>query len=58
MRFYMCPSRWWFRIFGRGILVEDHRVYPPLFSERYGKRRHIHFGNWCIRYLPKRWTNK
>lgn len=43
----------WFRIFGVGLGLADHRQNPPLFSERYGKKRYLHLGPWCIRTLSR-----
>jgi hypothetical protein len=45
------------RVCGWGLGIADHRVTPPLFSERYSgrygvARRHFwHIGPWCIRTL-------
>ena len=43
----------WFRIFGRGLVVKDVRLHPLLFSERHGYQRMIRIGPWVIRYLRK-----
>lgn len=48
----------WFRIFGWGLSLTNHKHQRPLFSERYGKgdSRYFHFGDWCLstlRPLPK-----
>jgi hypothetical protein len=50
----------WFRLFGYGLALADHRVSPPLFSERYNgrhgvrKRFYLHVGPWCIKFLRPR----
>jgi hypothetical protein len=47
----------WFRLFGWGFGVADHRIDRPLFSERYNgrhgvkRRRYIHVGPLCLRSL-------
>lgn len=44
----------WFRLLGYGLAWADHRLHPPLLSERYagqhGFRRgiYLHVGSWCI----------
>lgn len=43
----------WIRIFGYGVRVVDHRVTPPMFSERMGAKKVLHIGFWCFAYLPK-----
>ena len=44
---------WWFRVLGRGLSFEDHRVRPPLFSERMGYAVFWHLGPFCLRVLPR-----
>lgn len=45
----------WFRLFGYGIAIVDHRIYPPLFSERNGFRKCLHVGHFGIQLLrPQR----
>lgn len=47
----------WFRLFGFGFAIHDHRVVRPLFSERNNgkngvpKRIYLHVGPWCIKFL-------
>lgn len=44
----------WFRLFGVGLSWTDHRLHPPLLSERYAgqhgfrKRHRLHVGQWCF----------
>lgn len=61
----------WFRLFGWGIGVVDHRKTRMFFSERYNgqhgvkKRIYVHLGPWCFKglqptrkartYDPERW---
>lgn len=42
---------WWFRVWGLGLSCTDHRVTPPLFSERNGYLRRLHVSPWCLRVL-------
>ena len=51
IQYMVMEGGWWFRVWGYGITVEDHGVYPPLFSERYGYRRGLHVGSWCFKLL-------
>ena len=44
------PGYFWFRLCGWGLLIKDRR-YPPLFSERTGRRRFITILGWKIRFL-------
>lgn len=41
----------WFRVFGYGLHWADRATHPPLFSERTGARRRLHFGSWSIGVL-------
>lgn len=43
----------WVRLFatGWGLHVQDHRITPPLFSERNGYTRGLHLGSWCFKVL-------
>jgi hypothetical protein len=43
----------WFRIFGYGVSAKDIRIFPRLFSERYGYTKYIMIGSYLIKYLPK-----
>lgn len=43
----------WFRIFGRGLHWKDITRHPLLFSQRYGYKKAITFGNWRFEYLKK-----
>ena len=50
----------WFRLFGFGLRLLDHRIDPALFSERYNgrhgvpKRWYAHVGPWCLLALRPR----
>lgn len=54
---YYSPTDWYFRLFGHGLSVQDHRELPALLSERYNgqhgmpKRRFIHIGPYCLKTL-------
>jgi hypothetical protein len=48
---YKDDCYFWFRIFGRGLVIKDRRKTRPLFSERYGYKHWIYLGNYAIRYL-------
>lgn len=41
----------WVRIFGIGIKWK-HQKLGLLFSERFGKRKHLKIGSWIFGYLP------
>lgn len=49
-----------FRLFGYGAGLTDHRIDPPLFSERYNgthgisRRTYIHIGPWCVRIYGRK----
>ena len=51
------PFDAWFRLFGWGLAVRNHRHIPPLFSERYNgqhgfrRRTYLHVGSWCLHVL-------
>lgn len=47
------PGGMWFRVFGYGLRFVDHRVCPPVFSEREGLRRGWHVGPYCVMWLPR-----
>lgn len=50
----------WFRVFGYGLAVDDHRESRPLFSERYSGQFgiplgvYLHVGPRCIHALGRR----
>jgi hypothetical protein len=41
----------WFRAFGFGFRMLDHRDQRPLYSERNGHGCFIHIGNKCFKLL-------
>jgi len=41
----------WFRVFGFGLHFSDRNKRTPLFSERNGYVKRLHFANWSIGYL-------
>lgn len=45
-----------FRVCGYGLSITDHRLNPPLFSERNGRRRPRprHLGPWCFAPLARK----
>lgn len=61
MKMVVRPLTWhrgdgifWFRIFGRGIVIEDRTKKRALFSERYGYTKWLRLGKWAIKKLrPK-----
>lgn len=59
VRLYPDDHAAWFRIFGYGFRIVDHRLNPPLFSERnagrFGQRKRYywHLGPWCLMALSR-----
>ena len=43
-------GRWWFRIFGYGIVFKDTKRHKLLFSERYGYSG-FKIGKWFFKIL-------
>lgn len=41
----------WFRLFGRGLHLQDAKGYRPMFSERYGYTTAIYIGRLRIKLL-------
>lgn len=51
IKWYASRGCAWFRVFGFGLACTNHRVNPPLFSERYGYRKRLHIGHLCFKIL-------
>lgn len=43
----------WFRIFGRGLMITSARTHAPRFSERMGHAKACYVVGIRIQYLPK-----
>lgn len=56
--FVFIPARHqlFFRVFGYGLSITDHRLTKPYWSERNGRRRPKprHVGPWCFAPLMPR----
>ncbi len=43
----------WFRLFGKGILVRDATKSMVLFTEKYGITKWWYIGKWKFKFLEK-----
>jgi hypothetical protein len=41
----------WFRVFGKGILIIDRSIHPPLFSVRTGRKKELRIGKYRIQLI-------
>lgn len=41
----------WFRVFGKGILIIDQSIHPPLFSVRIGRKKEFRIGKYGIQLI-------
>ena len=41
----------WLRIFGKGILIIDRSIHPPLFSVRTGRKKEFRIGKYGIQLI-------
>lgn len=41
----------WFRVFGKGILIIDRSIRPPLFSVRTGRKKELRIGKYGIQLI-------
>lgn len=41
----------WFRVFGKGILIIDRSIHPPLFSVRTGRKKELRIGKYGIQLI-------
>lgn len=41
----------WFRVFGKGILIIDRSIHPPLFSVRTGMKKEFRIGKYGIQLI-------
>lgn len=46
-------GHFWFRLFGRGLLIKNIMIYPLLFSQRNGYTKGILIGKYWIEYVSK-----
>ena len=44
---------WLFRLFGYGLRFCNHRRHVASVSDRNGLDIRIHFGRWCLKWLPR-----
>lgn len=49
--FYFGEGFFWFRVFGKGILVTDRSLHKPPFSVRNGYVKEFRIGKWGVKYL-------
>lgn len=41
----------WFRVFGKGILIIDRSIHPPLFNVRTGRKKEFRIGKYGIQLI-------
>lgn len=46
---YKADGIFWFRIFGKGLVIEDRNKIPALFSERNGYTKVLRIGKWVTK---------
>lgn len=43
----------WIRILGIGLSWKNTKLYPSIFSERYGHSKYIQIANYRLKYLKR-----
>lgn len=52
------PGRFWFRLFGIGLVIADSTKHKMLFSMRNGLKKYLNIGKYRISYLSYTSINK